>query len=202
MARSRRRGLLAGWVAAALPLSGCATAIPPVEVTRFHAAAPAPSGTVAVEPLNPADAPNLEYRAYAAAVGQELQRLGFTEVTGAQSRYVARIDWQRSIIAAARRASPVSVGGGGAVGSYGSGVGLGVSVDLSPPPRPTVVFHLAVQLRARVAAPDAPALWEGRARTSAREGTPAAQPGLAAAKLARALFTGWPGKPGETISVK
>ena len=72
----------------ALSLAGCATAVPPVEVTRFHVGNPAQSGTVRVEemPSNP-DA-GLEFRTYAAAVEQELQRVGFSAVpAGARSEY-------------------------------------------------------------------------------------------------------------------
>ncbi|MEQ1689383.1 MAG: DUF4136 domain-containing protein, partial [Sphingopyxis sp.] len=45
------------------------------------------------------------------------------------------------------------------------------------------------------------ALWEGRAETFARVGTPAAGAGLNAQKLAEALFRDFPGRSGETITV-
>ncbi len=46
------------------------------------------------------------------------------------------------------------------------------------------------------------ALWEGRAIAAVPVKAPASQPGLAAAKLADALFKDFPGKSGRTISVK
>ena len=67
----------------ALPLAACATAVPPVEVTRFHVGDPARSGSIVVEerPDNP-DA-GLEFRTYATAVEQELQRAGFASAQSA-----------------------------------------------------------------------------------------------------------------------
>ena len=45
------------------------------------------------------------------------------------------------------------------------------------------------------------ALWEGRAIAAIPAKAPAAQPSLAAAKLAEALFKDFPGESGRTISV-
>jgi hypothetical protein len=44
-------------------------------------------------------------------------------------------------------------------------------------------------------------VWEGRASVEAKQGSPASQPGLAAAKLAEALFRDFPGESGTTIRV-
>jgi hypothetical protein len=44
-------------------------------------------------------------------------------------------------------------------------------------------------------------VWEGRAETQAPANAPAAQPGLAADKLASALFKDFPGESGRTITV-
>jgi hypothetical protein len=44
-------------------------------------------------------------------------------------------------------------------------------------------------------------IWEGRAVQSAKAGSPAAQPAIAASKLAEALFKDFPGVSGETIRV-
>ena len=48
---------------------------------------------------------------------------------------------------------------------------------------------------------DNQAVWEGRAWVEAKDGSPASQPALAAAKLAEALFKDFPGESGTTISV-
>ncbi|MCK0532993.1 DUF4136 domain-containing protein [Sphingobium agri] len=187
----------------ALSLAGCATAVPPVEVTRFHVGNPARSGTVAVEemPANP-DA-GLEFRTYAAAVEQELQRAGFSAVPAVtRSEYVASVGFRRSFRPAGygNDGRPVSVGVGGGVGSGGySGLGVGIGINLSGRPKDVVTTELQVQIRRRS---DSTTIWEGRAFTQAREGTPAAQPGIAAQKLANALIGGYPGESGRTITVK
>ena len=48
---------------------------------------------------------------------------------------------------------------------------------------------------------DGAVVWEGRAQTEAPGNAPSAQPGLAADKLARALFQDFPGESGRTITV-
>ena len=186
-----------------MSLAGCATAVPPVEVTRFHVGNPAQSGTVAVEemPANP-DA-GLEFRTYAAAVEQELQRVGFRAApAGGRSEYVALVGFRRSFrpTGYGNDGRPVSVGVGGGVGSGGySGLGLGIGINLSGRPKDMVMTELQVQIRRRS---DSTTIWEGRAVSQAREGTPAAQPGIAAQKLAGALIGGYPGESGRTITVK
>lgn len=193
--------------AGALALAGCATAVPRVEVTRFHVAAPVPrTGSIAVEPQPGPPDDSIEYRTFAGAVAQELQKLGFTDETGLAtfraSEYVARIGYDREVVAnsvpGARR-SPVSVGVGGATGNRGSGLGLGIGIDLSKPPKDDVMTSLSVRIVRRS---DNQAVWEGRAQTRAKVGTPASQAGLTAPKLASALFGGYPGTSGETITVK
>lgn len=185
---------------APVALAGCQTAVPPVEVTRFHIGDQTGRGTIAVELLTLNDDISIEYRTYAAAVGRELQRLGFTEQTGIGSQYIASVNYLRGVrdrLAGGR--SPVSVGVGGSTGSYGSGVGVGIGINLSGPPKPIVTTQLNVQIKRRS---DMSVIWEGRAITEAKEGSPAAQPGLAASKLAAALFKDFPGVSGRTITVK
>mgnify|MGYP000868718425 CR=1 FL=1 len=191
-------------LAALLLLSGCATAVPTVEVTRFHAPDPvARTGGFLIEPMVAQTGQTIEFRTYAGAVSQELQRIGFIDEVGKQtlapSEYIVRVDTQRTVQSALAARSPVSVGVGGSTGSYGSGVGLGIGIDLSGKPKDVVTSTLSAQIRRRS---DNSTIWEGRAIVQAKEGAPAAQPGIAAAKLAAALFSGYPGKSGETITVK
>lgn len=187
----------------ALSLAGCATAVPPVEVTRFHVGNPAQSGTLAVEEMAANPDGGLEFRTYAAAVEQELQRVGFIAApAGARSDYVASVGFRRSFrpTGYGNDGRPVSVGVGGAVGSGGySGMGVGIGINLSGRPKDMVTTELQVQIRRRS---DSTTIWEGRAFSQAREGTPAAQPGIAAQKLASALIGGYPGESGRTITVK
>lgn len=193
-----------------LSLSACATAAPRVEVTRFHAGNPARSGSIAVEEMPGNPDISLEFRTYANAVSQEFQRVGFTGAgDGAQSDYVALVSFSRSFRpSGVDRSSdkPVSVGVGGGFGSGGGrrggsfgGLGLGVGINLSGKPKDIVTTEMQVQIRKRS---DSTAVWEARGYTSAREGTPAAQPGMAAQKLASALMGGYPGESGKTITVK
>lgn len=182
-------------------LAGCQTAVAPVEVTRFHMGDQTGRGSIAVEPLSLSDESSIEYRTYAAAVGRELQRIGFTEQSVASnSQFIANVSYMRGArdtLGGGR--SPVSVGVGGATGSYGSGVGLGIGINLSGPPKPVIVTQLNVQIRRHA---DRNVIWEGRAVTEAKEGSAAAQPGMAASKLAQALFKDFPGVSGQTIKVK
>jgi len=192
------------WAAAglALALAGCATALPPVEVTRFHGDAVAQAGTIRVVPADPRDAGSLEFRSTVNAVGAALRRVGYQLLdegaTGADYRAV--VGFSREIVEPGQqRRSPVSVGVGGSTGSYGSGLGLGIGIDLSGKPKPVVAMQLRVQIRS---IREDRTIWEGRAETSAKQGSPAAQPGMAAGKLADALFSNFPGPSGVTVTMK
>ena len=191
--------------AAALSFGGCATAVPPVEVTRFHNAVPSwAPGTryaIATAPLDGPGAgmPSLEWNSYRAAVDQQLQRQGLV-AAGSNERapLLVRVAFDRSEQPSAERRSPVSVGVGGSTGSYGSGLGLGIGINLGGGPKPTQDLQLSVRIDD---AATGQAIWEGRALTAVPVKAPAAQPSLAAAKLAEALFKDFPGESGRTISV-
>lgn len=193
----------------ALPLAACTTTAP-VEVTRFHVADPARTGKVAIEEMPGNPDVSLEFRTYAGIVSQELQRVGFTPApSNAQSDYVALVSLDRSFRPSGidnGSDRPVSVGVGGGFGSGGGrrggsfgGLGVGVGINLSGKPKDIVTTQLHVQLRRRA---DSAAVWEGRASTEAKQGSPAAQPVAAAQKLAAALIGGYPGESGRTITVK
>lgn len=186
---------------AAATLGGCTTAVAPVDVTRFHAGAVPQGGTVALVPAPGLDGAAIEYRTYANAVAAALARTGFAVAdAGTRAPLTATVDYDVAVERSyGRGGSPVSVGVGGATGSYGSGVGVGIGIDLSGPPKPVIATRLSVRISR---AASGVALWEGRAETAAREGTPAAQRGIAAAKLADALFRDYPGQSGATITVR
>lgn len=203
MAHSLR--LLAGAAAlvAAATMSGCASPVGPVEVTRFHApgAVPLGQGAISVEPA-PGQQDGIEFRTYAGAVMRELQRVGYVDAAatgGGPSRQVATISVERRSYRPGRGGSPVSVGVGGTTGSYGSGVGVGVGLDLSGPPPEQVETRMHVMIRERASGN---AIWEGRASFTVRAKSPLAQTPLGAAKMAEALFKDFPGRSGETILVK
>ena len=184
---------------ATLLMGGCAATTAPVDVTRFYGAAAPRGETVAVVPAPGRDGTGIEYRTYANAVAAALGRSGFRVVdSGQRAALNAAIDFETGIDRPIdRRGSPVSVGVGGATGGYGGGVGVGIGINLSGPPKAIIASRLSVRLDRAGAA-----LWEGRAETRAKEGTPGAQPGIAAGKLADALFRDYPGQSGATITVK
>ena len=78
-------------------------------------------------------------------------------------------------------------------------MGLGIGIDLSGPPPEVVETELAVTIKDRASGQ---ALWEGRASFTVTAKSPLAGSQLGAAKLAEALFKGFPGNSGETIQVK
>lgn len=196
-------------IAAALAASGCATAIAPVEVTRFHridtpAVIPAGSYAIVARDARPGEPDSLAEHSYQAAVAQQLDRLGYRSsltIAAGQPDYIVTVGLDRAERPADASGNGVSVGVGGGTGGYRSGVGVGVGLDLTSlfaDRRDVIATRLSVRIARRG---EELALWEGRAETVARTGTPAAQPGLAADKLATALFADFPGRSGETISV-
>jgi hypothetical protein len=76
---------------------------------------------------------------------------------------------------------------------------MGIGIDLSGPPPAVVETELAVTIKDRATGQ---ALWEGRSSFAVAEKSPLANSQLGAAKMAEALFKGFPGNSGETIQVK
>lgn len=194
---------------AASALAGCATtgALPPTEVIRYHLGAPIERGTIAVEPLTGGGAPaSLEFKTYAAAVQGELIKVGYTPpLPGAMPQFVAVVSFTRGIQEGPPRPSPFSIGlggGGFSGGRRGGGVGLGGGVGFPigrSRPNEIVVTQLGVTIKRRV---DLSPVWEGQSHTAADPRKPDATAAAQADKLARALFTGFPGESGRTIEVR
>ena len=182
-------------------LSGCVVPTGPVEVTRFNRAAEGVvygAGSYSVEVAGDSAAgQGLAASPYLAAVAREMQRVGYIDKAGGGSDVIAEVRASTERFEPERR-SPVSVGVGGSTGSYGSGVGLGVGINLGGGPKAQVETTLNVRIVRRS---DNLVTFEGKAVQAAKAGSPAAQPGIAASKLAEALFQGFPGKSGETIRV-
>ncbi len=181
-------------------LSACVVPTGPVEVTRFNRAAegvPYGNGSFVVEAAAESAADrSLSASPYVAAVTREMQRVGYRNQAGT-SDVVAEIRFGATMIRPDRR-SPVSVGVGGSTGSYGSGIGLGVGITLGGGSAAQLQTSLSVRIIRRS---DQLVIWEGTAVQSAKAGSPAAQPAIAASKLAEALFKDFPGVSGETIRV-
>ena len=172
-----------------------------VSVTRFHLGQPIVHGEIAVEPINPAQAGSLEFGRYAQAVERQLQALGWTIARGnARSEQVAVVRIEQGTREQLGRRSGLNIGIGGGLGGGNVGVGGGVNVPVGGARRgQVVVTELAVRLQRRS---DGTAIWEGRAQSEARAGSPAADPANLADRLASALFQGFPGESGRTIRVR
>ena len=108
----------------ALPLvAACATALPPVEVTRFHRIDPVTTAVPGPYMFEAAGAAGLSLaeRAHQAAVAAELERIGFREYRGApamQGGYMVRVGVERLEGPPTQGPGGVSVGVGGATGGY------------------------------------------------------------------------------------
>lgn len=186
----------------ALALTSCVTPVGPVEVTRFHVPelAALGRGGIAIEPAAGQDGDSLEFSSYAGAVSRQLSLLGYSPASTAGPRpQVAVLRIERHSWRPDRARGPVSVGVGGGGGSYGSGVGIGIGLDLSGPPPEQVETQVSVTIKDRASGK---ALWEGKAIFAVRASSPLASTQLGAAKLAEALFKGFPGSSGETIRVQ
>lgn len=189
-------------VAATLTLGGCATTpvSGPVDVLRYHLDTVA-TGTASVQPGSAADEVGVDYRAYADAIGGELARVGYpAPATGATAQYLATVSIRRAPRGVIERPSPISIGiGGGSFGGgrRGSGIGIGGGVSFPVGRGRTseiVGTELSVQIRERGGS----MVWEGRAMTEGE----ARAPEETAARLATALFRGFPGESGRTITVR
>jgi hypothetical protein len=188
-------------IASALLLAGCTTTyVSPVEVTRFTGDRPQALGTgpIAVRAGPDAPADSLELSVFRDAVARELQEQGYVIIAG-EAPQVAEVTIGLSVEQPGYSISPVSVGGGVAGGSYGSSAGVGIGIDLSPRPSERLHRELRVMIKP---ADGGIALWEGRARFTATANSDFAETQAAAAKLADALFGGFPGQSGETIEVR
>jgi hypothetical protein len=189
-------------IVTALALGGCAASIPPVQVTRFHLDGAITPGSIALTP-----AVGLERATYEAAVTRELNRLGFATVESPSARYIVSVDIQRDVRDAGPRRSPFSIGLGGGVGGgggYRGGGGVGVGGGVSFPigkRRSSEIISTQISVRISERA-NGTTVWEGRADTTASSNAPASQPGLAADKLAAALFRDFPGVSGRTVTVQ
>ena len=190
----------------ALALAGCQTAYP-TQVTRFHLAQPIAPGSFSIQampamgPGSPVAPDSIELNSYSDIVAGELTRLGFTRADGPGSSELTVFVERGTRPDPNAGGSAISFGIGGA--SFGRhsavGGGVGTTVPLSRQEHFIVGTRMQVQIKRRS---DGTAIWEGRAMTEAKGSAPDASPQAAVAKLAHALFTGFPGESGRTISVK
>lgn len=196
-----RRLLIALAAASMLPAPVLAKPAP-VEVTRFHTAETLErlkGAAVIVQSAPGEDPASLEGQAWRTAVERELAAAGFGSAAAGAADGIAEVRVERQTILPERKRSPVSVGVGGSTGSYGGGVGLGIGFSLGGGPKEMIVTRLSVMIRDRLTGQS---LWEGRAETTEKAKAKAAAPSETAPRLAHALFAGFPGTSGATITVK
>lgn len=191
---------------AAAALSACTTTVRngPTDVIRYHLGEPVARGTVIVQPAG--DAPYgsaLSSQAFVDAAARELGTIGYIPaVPGGTVQFIATVDVRRNAQEGPPRPSPFSIGIGGGTfsgGRRGGGVGIGggVGFPIGSSRRTQIVgTELSVTIKRRV---DQSPVWEGHARTVGGRPEPDA---VVADKLARALFAGFPGESGRTITVK
>lgn len=187
---------------AALALAASPALAAPVEVTRFHTPDSITTlgrNAVAVVAAPGTDQNSLETRVWIQAVEAELAALRFGTATPGAADAVAEVRVEREVQRTERQRGPVSVGVGGATGGWNSGVGLGLGFNLGGGPKARVYTRLVVAIRSRATGLS---LWEGRAENIENEKAKAASVDQAAPRLAHALFSGFPGTSGATITVK
>jgi hypothetical protein len=166
-----------------------------VEVTRFHTSQALAGQSVAVTAADPAQNDSLAFIAQRQIIVAELARAGLRPPAADQ-----RADLVASVRLDSRafeepKKTQFSIGlGGGSFGRRG-GIGVGGNVPVGGRTRSVAEITLAVQIRRSA---DNAAVWEGRAS----DVLPAQRAPTATARLAAALFAGFPGPNGETVRVK
>jgi hypothetical protein len=159
-----------------------------VEVARFHLGEPVARAQIAVEPFDKADANRPEFPAYAAAVGRQLTRLGWTVVpTTTGSEQIALIDLEQGSREAVAALSAARIGRG-----LSATVPAGTSANVT-----ASLLEVAIRRRS-----DGTVFWEGRAVGEATTGSAQAARTAVVERLAEALFRDFPGESGRTIRLK
>lgn len=129
--------------------------------------------------------------AYEAAVVDQLVHAGYdTTQTGQTGGQLAELTVTRTVLQPAEaKRSPVSGEAAMSVSNRGTAYGLAVNVDLTKPLPPLVSTKLEARIRDRATHA---VLWEGRAEVATREGDDKWGEQEIAARLAEALFDGFP----------
>ena len=172
-----------------------------VEVSRFLAEGTAAQalghGTIAVATEADRLAGDVERATYEAAVIDQLAGAGYDTATPGDGGQVVELTVRHAEIAPAEaKRRPVSGEMAVGVSNHGSYQALGLNIDLSKPRKALLSTRLEARIRDKASGA---VLWEGRADIATREGDSKWTDQAIAARLAEALFAGFPGKNGETI---
>lgn len=200
-----KRVLAIAIIGAAALLSGCAAnnGPGPVDVTRFHLGQPIAGSTVSVQPLTGYAGVSPEDQVYVGAVSSAMVPLGFAPTPGDATTYIAAVSYKHVSQGMVRKRPAVTIGlGAGSFsgGRRGGGVGVegGGSFGIGGGHAELISTELNVQIKRRS---DNSIVWEGHATTEGLSG-PGAMSATTADRLAKALFKGFPGESGITITVK
>lgn len=189
-------------VIATAMLSACAhgPSRPPVEVLRYHLDDPVVvHGTVRI------DTPNAGFdsRPFADAVRGQLAGLGLQPIDNGTPDYITSVTVKREPIESYRERPPVTIGigAGGYSGGWRGGTDIGGGASFGVGKRRIRTIYgteLDVLIRRRS---DATLVWEGHARGVTGE-LKAGDTEMLAGRFVAALFQGFPGESGRTITVK
>ena len=184
--------------AAMAALTACGSRTLTSEVTRFHELPPIQGQTVAIVAKDAGKAGSIEFGAYADQVAQELSRHGFRPAGEAPPELIAQIDYSQRPVGTDERDSGSRVGigiGGGSGGRSHVGIGLGTSFAVGSGKRRAAQRTFIVEIDDRQTGKR---VFEGRAQSvGAAENFASALP-----YMISALFDGFPGNSGETVTVK
>lgn len=172
-----------------------------IEVARFvaegGAAAALRRGTIAVVPM-PDGAGGADRRqdaTFQAAVESELLAAGYQASPAAGSGQVAEVRIRRDeLVPAEEKRNPVSATMSAGVSNRGTMLGLGLAIDATKPRKALLGTTLETRIRDRTSGA---VLWEGRAVIATRDGDGKWTDTAIAARLAHALFDGFPTAAGE-----
>ena len=173
-----------------------------VEISRFIAedvdVSQLAMGTITVTATPLGDnAEERELRIYESAVADRLALSGYqTATTTDAAAQVAELRvTHATVVPEEAPHKPVSGEMEVGVSNRGSGMGMAINIDLSKPLKALISTRLEARIRDKASGK---VLWEGRADIITREGSTRWNDNAVSARLAKALFDGFPGKSGET----
>jgi hypothetical protein len=207
---SYRNKLIAAAAPLALVVLGACTQTFDARVNRFSMLAPPTQGeTFVVQPEDPALEGSIEFRSYAQLVAQQLERFGYRQATDTRSaNLVVSLDYfvdnGREKVTSTPGFSGWGPGWGwgyGGWGRWGRWGRWGVydpfwADNWGPEVRSYTVYDSQLRMEISRTAGGG-RVWEGTARATSRsDDLPWLVP-----NLIEAIFTGFPGRSGETIKV-
>ncbi len=185
-------------LAALLILSACGVRSITLDVTRFHLLPPMAGGSVAIVAKDERNAGSIEFTNYAELVGSALSRFGYRRAAEGLPDYIVLIDYfQRPLtIPDDGERGRMSVGvGGGSGGRTSVGVGFGTSFGLGGERRQMAARTFTLELESRQTGER---LFEGRVQSRG----PAENFAEVIPYMIDALFDGFPGNSGDTVTVR